>query len=219
MKPIALLGGSFDPVHFGHVGLARSAFAQLELQKLLLLPVGNPYQKGRLPFASATRRVDMLKLAFQDNSNIVVDDRELRRDGPTYTFDTLVELRAEYGEAASFVWLIGSDAFAGLDTWHRWRELFGLAHFAVIERAGHELCLARGAQELRKEVEKRLAGLLATHESPTGSVVILGMTPPAVSSTDIRRKVACHETVRGLTPDAVCDYIEQHKLYLSREQA
>lgn len=206
-------------MHFGHLGLARSAIAQLELQKLLLLPAGNPYQKGRLPYASGARRVDMLKLAFQDDADIVVDERELQRDGPTYTFDTLVELRAEHGEAASLVWLIGSDAFLGLDTWYRWRELFGLTHFAVIDRAGHELASARGAQELRKEVEKRLAGLLATHESPGGSVVILGMPPPRVSSTDIRSRLARRESVRGLVPDAVCDYIEQHKLYLTQEHA
>ncbi|MBL0122282.1 MAG: nicotinate-nucleotide adenylyltransferase [Betaproteobacteria bacterium] len=217
MNPIALLGGTFDPVHVGHLGLARSAFAQLKLQKLLLLPVGNPYQKGRRPYASGAQRVDMLRIAFHGNSDVVVDERELRRDGPTYTFDTLVELRAEYGEAASLVWLIGSDAFLRLDTWHRWRELFDLTHFAVIDRAGHELASARGAQELRKEVEKRLAGLLATHESPSGSVVMLGMTPPPVSSTDIRARLARRETVRQLVPDAVCDYIEQHKLYLSEE--
>ena len=204
-------------MHFGHLGLARSAFAQLELQKMLLLPVGNPYQKGRLPYASGARRVDMLKLAFQDDADVIVDERELQRDGPTYTFDTLVELRAQYGEAASLVWLIGSDAFLGLDTWYRWRELFGLTHFAVIDRAGHEFASARAAQELGKEFEKRLAGLLATHESPSGSVVILGMTPPAVSSTDIRARLERRESVRGLVPDAVCDYIEHHQLYHRKE--
>jgi nicotinate-nucleotide adenylyltransferase len=219
LNPIALLGGSFDPVHCGHLGLARNAFAQLEAQKLLLLPAGNPYQKGRLPYASGAQRVEMLKLAFQGDSDIVVDGRELQRDGPTYTFDTLVELRAQYGEAASLVWLIGSDAFFGLDTWYRWRELFGLTHFAVIDRAGHELAAARAAQELPKEVEERLAEPLMTRQSPSGSVVILGMTPPPVSSTGIRARLARRESVRGLVPDAVCDYIDRHKLYLSQEQA
>ena len=213
MNPIALLGGTFDPVHYGHLGLARSAFTQLELQKLLLLPAGNPYQKSRLPLAAGEHRANMLRLAFQDDADMVVDERELRRKGATYTFDTLVELRAEYGQAASLVWLIGGDAFAKLDTWHRWRELFGLAHFAVIDRPTHRLEIAEGSAEFRKEIDTRVAVLLDTHTSPCGAVVILGMTPPPVSSTDIRARLKNHQPIRGLAPDGVCDYIEQHKLY------
>ena len=217
MNPIALFGGTFDPVHYGHLGLARAAFTQLELQKILLLPSGNPYQKGRLPFASGAHRVNMLKLVFHGDAGMVVDERELRRAGATFTFDTLVELRAECGDAASLVWLIGSDAFSRLDTWHRWRELFGLAHFAVIDRSTHKLATAKCSGELLNEVEPRFSGLLEPHKSPSGAVVFLGTPPPPISSTGIREKIARGESIRGLTPDAVCDYIGQHKLYLSRE--
>ena len=217
MKPIALLGGTFDPVHYGHLGLARAAFAQLDLQRLTLLPAGNPYQKGRLPFASAAHRASMLTLAFQPDSRVLVDERELRRAGATYTFDTLVELRAEVGEEASLVWLIGSDAFSRFDSWHRWRELFGLAHFAVIDRSTHRFATAACSSELLTEVQRRSAGVPVTHSAPGGSVVFLGSPPPPVSSSEIRAGVARGESIRGLTPDAVCDYIEQHKLYLSRE--
>ena len=218
MNPIALFGGTFDPVHYGHLGLARSAFTQLELQKMLLLPAGNPYQKGRLPFASGAHRVNMLKLAF-NGPDMEIDERELRRKGATYTFDTLIELRAQFGATASLVWLIGGDAFARLDTWHRWRELFGLVHFAVIDRPTHRFEIADGSAEFRKEVETRIGALLDTHTSPCGAVVVLGIAPPPISSTDIRQRLARGESVRELTPDAVCDYIEQHKLYLSKEQA
>lgn len=217
MKPIAILGGTFDPVHYGHLGLARAAFAQLELQQLLLLPTGSPYQKGGFAFAAGTHRTNMLKLAFQFDSQVLVDERELRRTGATYTFDTLVELRAEIGEEASLVWLIGSDAFSKLDSWHRWRELFALTHFAVIDRATHKLATANCSAELLKEVEPRFAGLVDTHVSPGGAVVFLGPSPPPVSSTEIRERIARGESIRGLTPDAVCDYIEQHKLYLPKE--
>ena len=213
MNPIALFGGTFDPVHYGHLGLARAAFTQLELQKLQLLPAGNPYQKGRLPFAAGEHRVNMLRLAFQADADMVVDEREIRRKGPTYTIDTLMELRAVYGEAASLVWLIGGDAFAKLDTWHRWRELFGLAHFAVIDRPAHRLEIAEGSAEFRKEIDARVAGLLDTHTSSCGAVVILGMAPLPISSTDIRARLKNHQSIRGLAPDSVCDYIEQHKLY------
>ena len=217
MNPIGLFGGTFDPVHFGHLGLARAAITQLELATLRLLPSGNPYQKGRLPFAAGAHRINMLKLAFDGDADWVVDERELERSGPTYTVDTLVELRAEFGDAASLIWLIGSDAFSRLDTWYRWRELFGLAHFAIIDRPDHRLAAAHGSPELQTEIESRRSGFLDIHESPFGAVVILGVAPPPISSTDIRQKVSRRESVRGLTPDAVCDYIEQHKLYLHEE--
>ena len=218
MNPIALLGGTFDPVHYGHIGLARAAFVQLEVLRMILLPAGNPYQKGGLTKASAADRTNMLRLAFQADADVLVDERELRRSGATYTFDTLVELRAEIGEHASLVWLIGSDAFSRLDSWHRWRELFGLTHFAVIDRTDDKFARAKCSADFLKEVEPRFTGVLATHMSPCGTVVFLGSEPPPVSSTEIREKIARNESIRGLTPDVVCDYIEQHKLYLSKEK-
>jgi nicotinate-nucleotide adenylyltransferase len=217
LKLIALLGGTFDPVHYGHIGLARAAFIQLEAQSLTLLPAGNPYQRGRLPIASSAHRVNMLALAFQLDSQVRVDERELRRGGATYTYDTLAEIRSEVGEDASLVWMIGSDAFSRLETWHRWWELFGLAHFAVIGRTAVDVATAKWSMEFTKEIEPRLAGLPEAQNAPSGAVILLGSPPPAVSSTDIRERIASKESIRGLTPDAVCDYIEQHKLYLSKE--
>lgn len=219
MSPIALFGGTFDPVHYGHLGMARSAFTQLEVQKMLVLPVGNPYQKGRMPFASGPHRVAMLKLAFKDDLDIEIDERELHRQGATYTFDTLRELRAQYGKAASLVWLIGADAFAKLDTWHRWDELFGLTHFAVIDRPSHRLQIQDGSPAFRSEVDVRITSLIDAHSRPCGGVVILGLAPPSISSTEMRDRIAHGESVRGMTPDAVCDYIEQHKLYRPEEKA
>lgn len=212
-----MFGGTFDPVHYGHLGLARSAFTQLEVKKMLVLPAGNPYQKGRLPFASGRHRVNMLKLAFKDDPDIEIDERELHRQGATYTFDTLRELRAQYGKTVSLVWLIGADSFVKLDTWHRWDELFGLAHFAVIDRPSHSLQIKDGPPSFRSEVDARITSLIDTHDRPSGGVVILGMAPPAISSTDMREKIAHGESVRGMTPDAVCDYIERNKLYIPEE--
>jgi nicotinate-nucleotide adenylyltransferase len=157
----------------------------------------------------------MLKLAFTPDSQVVVDERELNRTGATYTVDTLLELRAEVGEDISLIWLIGSDAFSRLDTWHRWQELFGLAHFAVIDRSTDRFSRDKCSAELLNKVESRFTQVLVTHVAPCGSVVFLGSPPPAVSSTEIRTKVLHGESIRGLTPDTVCDYIEQHKLYLS----
>jgi nicotinate-nucleotide adenylyltransferase len=219
LNPIALFGGTFDPVHFGHIGLARAAFTQLESSRMILLPAGNPYQKGRMPFASAEHRLNMLRLAFKEDADIEIDDRELRRRGPTYTYDTLVELREQYGNGVSLVWLIGSDAFAGLDSWHRWHELFGLAHFAVIDRSGYQPDLANRSAEFREEVAARLATSGGIRAKSSGAVAPLGIAPRPISSTDIRTRLAAGQSIRGLTPDAVCDYIEQHKLYRPEEKA
>lgn len=218
MKPVALFGGTFDPVHAGHIGLAQAALAQLETPTLVLLPAGNPYQKASQSLAPAHHRVAMLRLASAGCGGISVDERELRRTGATYTYDTLVELRREYGDEMGLVWLIGSDAFSRLDTWHRWQELFKLAHFAVIERAASPLSQYTCSRELWAVLEPRLAGLLQTHVQAAGAVVRLGSTPPPVSSTTIREKVARGESIRGLTPDPVCDYIEKHRLYLPEER-
>lgn len=219
MKPIALLGGTFDPVHYGHIALARAAFEQLELQALRVLPAGNPYQKGRLPMASGAHRVNMLKLAFGEGADIVVDDRELHRAGPTYTFDTLTELRAELGTQVSLIWLIGSDAFSRVYSWHRWRDLFDLAHFAFIDRAQQNLLETGYSDALQGELKARLGSLYDTHTSPSGRIVALGTTPPPVSSTEIRARLRAGQSISGLAPDAVCDYIEQHKLYRTGEKA
>lgn len=213
LKPIGLFGGTFDPVHHGHLALARGALNALDLQSLLLLPVGNPYQKGRAPLASGVARAEMLSFATQDDASIAIDDRELHRTGPTYTVETLTELRAEYGTTQSLIWLIGSDAFSRLDTWHRWQELFDLTHFAVIDRVGFELAALSCSEALKKQINARLGVLETAHHSASGRVITLGLRPPPISSTDIRLKIANSESVHGLTPDAVYDYIEQHRLY------
>ena len=105
---MVFFGGTFDPVHLGHVALVRAALTELQLERLTVLPAGNPYQRGRTPFASAKQRVAMLRLAFVDHSAINIDERELHREGATYTVDTLTEIRAELGADIPFVWLIGS---------------------------------------------------------------------------------------------------------------
>ncbi len=189
-----LFGGTFDPVHNGHVAMAHAAREELMADRLIVLPAGNPWQRGRLPFASAEARLAMLRLAFGEAANI--DARELERQGPTYTFDTVSELHAEH-PGAEFYWLIGSDAFAKLGTWHRAAALAALTRFAVAARAGEEVRAPEG-----------LAGL---------HYQALNLTPPPVSSTAIRERLISGGTVRGMAPDAVCDYIERHRLYHSLE--
>ena len=215
LKPLALFGGTFDPVHNGHTAIAQGAFDQLAIERLIVLPAGNPYQREHLPLASAHHRVAMLQLAFAAPRRISIDKRELNRIGPTYTVHTLLELRRELGDAVPLIWLIGADAFSRLDTWHRWQELFELCHFAVARRAG-EMAPDKACSPQLAEVLKTRSGAVATlAETPCGGIATLDIDPTDVSSTEIRRRRAHGESLRGLVSDAVCDYIERHKLYLT----
>jgi nicotinate-nucleotide adenylyltransferase len=192
---VLLFGGTFDPVHNGHVEMARAARAELSLDELILVPAGNPWQRGRLPIASGEARVAMLRLAFGAGAHI--DVRELQRAGSTYTVDTLTELHRERPDC-EWHWLIGSDAFTRLGTWHRAAELPRLAKFVVAARAGE-------------------AVTAPSMMAPDGYRV-LQASPAQVSSTAIRERRASGQSIHGFAPDAVCDYIEQHKLYLSSEK-
>ena len=212
---MVFFGGTFDPVHLGHVVMARAALAELNLERLMVLPAGNPYQRGRTPFASPEHRVEMLRLAFGDDANISVDERELRRAGPTYTFDTLTEMRSLHGPDIPFVWLIGSDAFAKLDTWHQWQGLLLLTNFAVIMRGGVESVVGMSA-ELAAEMAPRKLNL----DLPllaSGGWIPLKTSPPPISSTATRAAIAHHESIRAMVPASVCDYIDRYNLYQSTQ--
>ena len=212
LKPVGFLGGTFDPIHNGHLWLAREGLASLGLERIVFLPAGHPYQRGREAYAGPAQRLDMLKLALPAESTFSIDARELYRSGPTYTFDTLQQLRSELGDGATFVWLMGADTFARLDSWHRWRELFGLTQFAVFRRAGADAFEAVASAPLRSVV----AATAALPQSATGKVWFLDSLPPDISSTGIRDRLRRGEPVRGMVPDTVLDYIQQHQLY-SRE--
>ena len=217
MKPIVLFGGTFDPVHHGHIAIAQAAADAFDPQKIIVLPAGNPYQRGRMPLAKASDRVAMLSMAMGlGTTKVVIDKRELHRTGPTYTFDTLRELRNELGEKIPFIWLIGSDAFAKIDTWKDWSMLFELTHFAVVMRPGDAPIESSASADLNAMISTRYRFASATDvdQSPAGCVILLKTIPPNVSSTDIRARLENGEAIRGLLPNTVCDYIEQHRLYL-----
>src|SRR3954470_5523264 len=132
---LGIFGGTFDPVHFGHLRLATELGEAFHLDTVLFTPAGLPYHRGRDAHATNEQRLTMLKLATQRDARFDVDDRELKREGETYTFDTLAEIRHERGPETPLVFLARHDSCAKIDTWHRWNELFDLAHFAVAVRA------------------------------------------------------------------------------------
>jgi nicotinate-nucleotide adenylyltransferase len=214
LTALGLFGGTFDPVHFGHLRLATELSEAFHLDKVIFLPAGLPYHRGRTAHASADERLTMLKLATGRDARFDVDDRELRREGPTYTFDTLTEIRKERGPDASLVFLLGSDAFARIDTWHRWHELFDLAHFAVALRAGDENWLSKGPGAFPKDVWPRITlNLRELSGVPAGKVMTFSMTPLAISSTAMRTLAAEEASIRYLTPDPVAEYVRSHQLY------
>lgn len=211
LKPIGILGGTFDPVHNGHLTLATEVAEQLNLAEVRFIPAGRPPHRPA-PFASSTERVDMLQLAISGNPRFSVDQREIPRAGTRYTVDTLNELRKEVGASRPLCLLLGTDAFAGLATWRRWEELFTLAHVAVAQRP--EFSLKNLPPVLAAEFTKRHAPSASTAlHGPSGSIMVLEITPVDVSSSMIRDQLAKGAAVRDLLPPRVLDYIRINHVY------
>jgi nicotinate-nucleotide adenylyltransferase len=214
LAAIGLFGGTFDPVHFGHLRLATELGEAFHLEKVIFIPAGLPYHRGRGAHANNEERLTMLKLATARDARFDVDDRELKREGNTYTYDTLIEIRKERGADTPLVFLLGTDAFAKIDTWHRWTELFDLAHFAVAVRANDEAWFSRGPGTIPREIWPRIT--LNPHEladTPAGKVMTFAMTPLSISSTALRASAGEGASIRYLTPDPVAEYIRSHNLY------
>lgn len=213
--PIGVLGGTFDPIHYGHLRLAEELGERLRLEEVRFFPSGTPPHRGA-PAVTADHRLAMARLATAGNARFTVDDRELRRAGPGYTFDTLKDLRAELGGARPLALLLGADAFLEFATWHRWREIFGLAHVAVAHRPGFpvERWAERMPEPLAREYSGRLMQQpLAIHLSPAGGIVIVPFTALEISATAIRDMLRAGASPRYLLPGAVLDYIRSHGLY------
>jgi nicotinate-nucleotide adenylyltransferase len=211
---IGLFGGTFDPIHFGHLRLATELGEAFHLEPVIFLPAGLPYHRGREAHATNDQRLTMLKLATQRDARFDVDDREMRREGPTYTYDTLAEIRKERGPEVPLVFLTGSDAFQKIDTWHRWTELFDLAHFVIAIRADDQAWQTKGPGAFPREAWPRIT--LNPREllsAPSGKVMTYFMTPIAISSTAIRTLAGNGASIRYLTPDPVVELIRTHFLY------
>lgn len=210
--PLGLLGGTFDPVHIGHLCLAEEARGALGLAGVRWIPAGQPPHR-QAPRVAAAHRLEMVRRAVVGNAAFAVDDAEAHAAAPSYTVTTLERLRAETG-ARPLVLLMGADAFLGLATWHRWRDLFELAHLGVATRPGFHL----STEEMPADLAAACAGRLernpaVLHEGPAGRVVEFAITPLAISATLLRERLAAGMSVRYLLPDPVREYIDRHHLY------
>jgi nicotinate-nucleotide adenylyltransferase len=210
---IGIFGGTFDPIHFGHLRLAEEMAAQFKLEQIRFIPAGKPWQRS-VPRASAEQRLAMVQAAVTGNAKFVVDAREVKRDKASYTVDTLTELRTEFGKTMPMALALGMDAFLNLHTWHRWRDLLSLTHIVIATRPGSTLEIEKLSDDLRVEYQKRHStnGTLL-QASPAGHIFSLAMTPLDISATRLRASLASGRSARYLIPDSVVHYIDQHNLY------
>lgn len=215
MRLRVFYGGTFDPVHNGHVAIALAARDTLDAQ-VSLLPARDPPHKGATR-ADAVQRAEMLELAIADEAGLAVDRREFLREGPSYTVDTLAELRGELGDDAPIVWLIGGDSLYQLHTWHRWQLLFERAHILVVERPGAGIdldALRSAAPEVALEVARRLQPATALVETPSGGIAVLPLPQlRQESSTELRRRIHEGAPWQEWVAPAVAAYIVRHSLY------
>jgi nicotinate-nucleotide adenylyltransferase len=212
-KRVGLMGGTFDPIHFGHLRGALEAGECLGLDELRLIPNARPPHRG-IPGATAQQRLDMVRLALDEGNagrnDIRVDDRELSRDRPSYSVETLESLRSDLGDAVTLYMILGWDAFGGLPGWHRWEELLGLCNLVVLQRPDFDPELPEVLKDL---LAARCVSDPAGAGAHYGQIICLSQTPLAISATHIRELVAAGRSPRFLLPDAVLDYIETNGLY------
>ncbi len=208
-KRIGMLGGTFDPVHIGHLRSALEVAESYALDELLLIPSAQPPHR-QTPQVSAQQRLEMVQLAVADVELLSVDDRELRRDKPSWSIDTLLSLRAELNEQDQLLLILGWDAFCGLPSWHRWDELLEYCHIVVLQRPDADI---EAPQVLRDLVAAKSVSGPQTLQGPSGQIAFVWQTPLAISATQIRQLLATQRCVRYLVPDAVFKYIYTHRLY------
>lgn len=212
-KKIGVLGGTFNPIHFGHLRIAEEIAENLALDEVRLIPSAQPPHKAA-PQVSAEHRANMVKLAIQNNPKFVLDDCELKRTGASYTVDTLIELRKKLGTQASLFLIMGSDAFTHLNTWHRWQEILDYCHIVLVQRPQHENFIDHLSAEMKIFFESHSQKtLLDLPKNPSGSIITQTITPLAISSTNIRERLQNKKSVRYLLPKNVSNYIETHQLY------
>jgi nicotinate-nucleotide adenylyltransferase len=213
VRSVLLLGGSFDPVHSGHVGLARYFCTLLHPDELRLIPSGRPWQKPDMA-TPASHRVAMLRAAFHGwPTPIYIDEQEIRREGPSYMIDTLRSLRSELGRDVSLALIMGADQLINLHTWRDWAALFDEAHLCIAARPGFVIDDAALDKAVAGQITRRLASADQLRQTPSGLVCIATQLALDVSSTTIREAIAGSGDAADLLPGPVLDYIQQHHLY------
>ena len=213
MRVIGVMGGTFDPIHFGHLRMAQELSDALQLDEVRFIPAATPPHRNQ-PASSAQHRAEMVKLAIADNPQFKLDTSELERNGASYTIDTLTSLREGTGPKASLYLLLGSDAFLGLPSWHRWQEILKLCHIVVAHRphsAPDKHNMPEPLQDVFAKQQAQNVSELA--QQPSGKIWLQHITALDISATHIREQFKSSASTRYLMPDSVIKYIEQQQLY------
>lgn len=207
-NPIGILGGTFDPIHLGHIHIALKVLEQVPLTEIKFIPSGKPVHRHN-PAAPATLRAQMIALALKNYPKLHLDLQEIDRGGPSYMIETLISLRRDYPNTPLCL-IMGMDAYLYIDTWKDWEELLNYAHFIVVNRpqsADQKI----SATPLYQHVTESISDL--THYL-SGRIIFLNVEPCSISATLIRNKIKSHEDVSSYLPLSVYDFIKRHHLYL-----
>lgn len=207
---IGILGGTFDPIHFGHIKPALELLHKLPLQEIRFIPCHIPPHRDT-PAATPEQRWAMLNIVVRSQPGFIADPRELQRDGPSYTVDTLLDLRNELGPDRPLCLIMGNDAFNGLTGWYHWQQILELAHIVVLKRPGSRLPDDGPLADLLLHSSLERPQYLS--RSPQGGVLPCEVTPVDISSTAIRNCIQAGESPRYMLPGAVWAYIKRHRLY------
>jgi len=213
---VGIFGGTFDPIHYGHLRVAEEIVETVGLQKMYFVPAGMPRLRHS-PVASSQHRVEIVRLAIQKNPDFVLDGREIYRDGVSYSIDTVREFKQEFGEEIRLCLVLGADAFIKLPEWNNWKELFNLCHFIVSTRPGYTFTLIKEllSKELREECSQRWVSNTETLKKETSGLIFIASTTMLdISATSIRAHIAVGRNVRHLVPSVTVNYISKNKLYL-----
>jgi len=207
---IGLLGGTFDPIHCGHLRMALELYAELKLSKVHIIPCYQPVHRPE-PIASAEKRLDMIKCAIQNEPSLYLDTREIDRKGPSYFIDTLMELRHDFPDT-SLCLLLGLDSFLGFTYWHRYTEILNYCHIIIAHRPQFQLPdYGLIAELLYKQLQNDISFI---HDHLAGGILLSPITPLDISASQIRKQFANGCNPRYLLPDVVYNYIKQNNLYL-----
>ena len=214
MHPIGLFGGTFDPIHYGHLRTAFELWQELRLAEIRFMPTGSPPHREQ-PYATPELRLAMVEAAVASQPAFVVDDREVRRTGVSYSVDTLTEVRKEFPDR-SLCLLLGMDAFLGLPNWHRWRELLDLAHIVVAHRPGWKAPTMGPLGEVM--VDHGTGTIRDLHQNPSGRVYVHAVTQLEISSTELRQLIIAGRDPQYLVPEEVRQIIQETRCYAPRQR-
>jgi len=206
----AIFGGTFDPVHLGHLRSAAEARERLGVSRLDLMPCHIPVHR-QSPGTSSAHRLAMLKLGLSQEPGIGLDEREMKRNAPSYSIESCEELRKEMREDEPLFMLLGTDTFSQFTTWYRWQDIMSLCHLVVITRPGSSTDYPPAVSSLLQA--SMVDQVASMRVQPGGYIMPMALTPWDISATDIREKLAAGESVRYLLPDDVIEYIDEHGLY------